>query len=216
MESVDFGERIEALRDRLQRRRPALTKKEFSKLATDALAGVEDAALRETAGNWLDGSYYLSRYEESKAEAPLASAREGIEALTLAAPTELEVYALAVAINKGAELAFAQRLSCRVFPCAGSVVAYGDGRLPAQGVGGHLVGGRAGADGALSGGAPWRAPCRLRPRRCVQRKPARAMNALAVCYVELGDHERAYTLPCPRLAPRRGRRPRRHARPHPG
>ncbi|MBL8514517.1 MAG: diguanylate cyclase [Betaproteobacteria bacterium] len=195
---ADFSDEIAALRARLQRRTPALTKKEFSKLATTALAAFDDDALRETAGNWLDGTFYLARYEETKADASLASAREGIEALVMAAPTALEVHALAVAINEAsAELAFARNDYRAVFGFAQALwsqaMATADYR-------------RKGAAATWLGVAQAQMGRYQEASRTLARavadydhagasnEAARAMNALAVCYVELGGFDRAYTL----------------------
>ena len=198
MDGVDFGEPIETLRARLQRRRPALTKKEFSKLANEALAAIEDEALRETAGNWLDGTYYLSRYEESKAEASLASAREGIEALVLAAPTSLDVHALAAAINEAsAELAYLRNDYRAVFTFAQALWSQAMTTADYR---------RKGAAATWLGVAQAQMGRYQEASRTLARavadydhagtpnEAARAMNALAVSYEELGDFERAYTL----------------------
>ncbi len=198
MDDASFSGPIEALRGRLQRRHPALAKKEFSRLAAEALKVYDDPALREAAGNWLDGSFYLSHYEENRADASLASAREGIEALTLAAPTSLPIHALAFAINESsAELAYLRNDYRAVFAFAQALwsQAMTTADYRRKGVAATWLG------AAQAQMGRYQEASRTLARAVadfdhagVPDEAARAMNALAVCYEELGDFERAYTL----------------------
>lgn len=198
MGESEFSEPIESLRARLQRRHPPLTKKEFSNLASAALKDLEDEALRETAGNWLDGSYYLSRYEEAKAEASLASAREGIEALTLAAPTSLQIHSLSFAINESsAELAFLRNDYRSVFAFAQALwtQAMTTADYRRKGVAATWLGSAQAQMGRYQEASRTLARAVADYDHAgIADEAARAMNALAVCYEELGDFDRAYTL----------------------
>jgi diguanylate cyclase (GGDEF)-like protein len=198
MEPGGLNKDIEALRHQLRRRRPALAKPDFVKRATEVLAKVDNEALRETTGNWLDGLFYLCVYDEARAEQSLAIAREGAEEMLLAAPTSLEINALSSAVNEAsAELAFLRNDYRTVFSFAQSLwtQAMSTADYRSKGIAATWLGvaqmqmgryqeasrtlARAVAD-FDHGGTPAEA--------------ARAMNSLAEVHEELGDYDRAYVL----------------------
>ncbi|HEX4859103.1 MAG TPA: diguanylate cyclase [Usitatibacteraceae bacterium] len=101
MES-ELDAKLMALREQLRRRRPAIPRPRFRAFATQILQAIPEQQERETFAQWLDGLYYLSRYEESRADESLAAARENLDRLLAAEPLSIPLNRLSAAINEAA------------------------------------------------------------------------------------------------------------------